>query len=264
MSDGLERKRGLAEAVGRVEEEVKDFSPKRKSRRLNPEIPLTNTPEEKAMVAISQEMVPEIQEVEKRGSGVSPIAIAPTWAEEAIKPTEIEEQIFKAMEDTIEKNMREGIGEVCRELKVTQTNRKTGKEEDTTFCLSYLYNRFLEPQLTRGCRDILEKKLTKKKRHTVKEIRNAKLFNYDVSITFSEEELKTFVGYCVSGKQLKFWKMLIYRYFARLNEILTSLGYSGSVRLVKGFYKNLDETFQEVYDEVMGKGKKKRDELLEK
>ena len=157
--------------------------------------------------------------------------------------------LYAGLLDTMEEMMGgEMIVELCEKLDVKQKD-KDGEEAYGSFCLDYFYNQLIKGQVEDALRVFLEEQLGKKSKANVKEVEAANAFNQRIELEFEDDDLGKYIGYCKSHQQLKFWKMLWYKYFERVNLQFKLKGFKGKLCLPKNFYPNSEVIFAALEDE---------------
>ncbi len=167
------------------------------------------------------------------------------------KALSMEDSIYMGLVEVVEEIVGPlSISALCKELDVKQKNKKSGEEEYNTFCLDYFYHKMVKENLLEAVRDMLHDKLGKKKtKASLFEISSATLLNYKVDISVDEEELERLIAWCRSEKQLRFWKLLFFKYLQKVNERLVSIGnYRGSFSYSPGFFKLLESLYVKTHD----------------
>ena len=155
----------------------------------------------------------------------------------------VEDTVFLTLEDSLDKFVGEGaIMKVCKAENLLKRDKNTGEEELGSFVLDYFYNQLVKEDLKVAIFNMLHDRLGKKKsKPTPFEISEATLFNTKISISVDEEAFQKLLGWCKSERQMKFWKMLLFKWLEAANSLLKKEGhYRGQIRFESGFFKRID------------------------
>ena len=127
------------------------------------------------------------------------------------------QKVVEEIEDFLVSAIREAIVDVCKEKNVTSTNKETGREEHTSFCLTYLFYCLMKDQILLAggeyANNYFNTSQSKRGKGGVvnaKDLSGANVLNQILTLSFSEEDLRALVAYCRIEKQLKYWKLLWY------------------------------------------------------
>jgi len=146
----------------------------------------------------------------------------------------------------------QAIEELCKANDFTSKNKKSGQTEYTTFALTFLWRRIIKDKIEEDIKVLLTTQLGNKSKAGSRDVSNATLFNTQIVLDISKEDLDGFTLYCKSEKQLKFWKMLWYKYLAHVRNNFKLNGYAGNISFSNSFYKDAEQSFKDTHPELYG------------